>query len=877
MINNTTYRVLVEKLGASQPNEFIGNEGEIFYDPNTPELKLSDGSTIGGLTIAGGGGGETSSQWVTTSAGIHTLSNVGIGTTNPQANLQVQGDLIISAGVDSSKYITIKAYEDNGGTLSFEGSEGQLFSVTNNLTSGSIFNVNDISGNPIIDANANGNLGIGTTNPQYKLDVGGDLNFTGTLYQNGVAFSGGGSGAFSYCCTTNITSNLHPDITTACYNFFAGVSAGCSITSGSYNNFFGLSAGRFNTIGGYNNFFGLFAGCENTTGCANNFFGYNAGRCNTIGCSNNFFGPDAGRYNTTGSDNNFFGRLAGHYNTTGYYNNFLGPGAGVFNTTGHYNNFFGQGAGRYNTTGTGNNFLGSAAGRYNTTGNNNNFFGTGAGAFNTIGYGNNFFGTISGQFNTTGYGNNFLGYYAGRYNTTGYLNNFLGHYAGYFNTNGTSNNVLGNYSGISTSTSYKVTIGSGYNYTYLFDSPDTTKDMQFAVGVRTDGNPSKYWLVGNENFNVGIGTTNPQYKLDVGGDLNFTGTLYQNGVAFSGGGSGAFSFCCTTNITSTLHPDITSANNNFFAGVGAGCSITSGCHNNFIGAYAGGNNTTGNYNNFFGIKSGTFNTGDCNNFIGYYAGWCNTGYENTIIGLFAGAYNIGYRNNLLGNNAGRCNQGDGNNFIGVDAGVHNLSGGYNNFFGKAAGYNNDYGCYNNFLGYSSGYCNTEGGCNNFFGYRVGNSNSTGINNIFVGSYSGYYNTTGSYNNFFGYYSGAKNVSGSNNTFLGNNSGSSTSNSFKIVIGSSYDYNHLFDSPITTKDAQLAIGIRTNTNPSKYWIVGNENFNVGIGTTNPTNKLTVGGDIRAGLNNSQGVILTSSNGTQYRLVVDDSGALSTVAV
>ena len=57
---NTTYRVLVEKLGSSDPNQFIGNEGEVFYDPSIPALKLSDGSTTGGLTIGGGGGGEPS-------------------------------------------------------------------------------------------------------------------------------------------------------------------------------------------------------------------------------------------------------------------------------------------------------------------------------------------------------------------------------------------------------------------------------------------------------------------------------------------------------------------------------------------------------------------------------------------------------------------------------------------------------------------------------------------------------------------------------------------------------------------------------------------------------------------------------------------------
>jgi len=88
------------------------------------------------------------------------------------------------------------------------------------------------------------------------------------------------------------------------------------------------------------------------------------------------------------------------------------------------------------------------------------------------------------------------------------------------------------------------------------------------------------------------------------------------------------------------------------------------------------------------------------------------------------------------------------------------------------------------------------------------------------------------------------------------------------------------SPIT---ATTSVGIGTTNiedEDTTLYVVGNSEFygDVGIGTTNPTSKLTVrGGDISVGTNNSHGVILTSPNGTQYRLVVSDAGIVSTVAV
>ena len=77
---------------------------------------------------------------------IDAAGNVGIGTSTPNAKLDIQG------------------------------TQGQLFSVTDDL-SGSIFAVADISGVPIFDVNSSGvsyfdgNVGIGTTSPAEKLSL----------------------------------------------------------------------------------------------------------------------------------------------------------------------------------------------------------------------------------------------------------------------------------------------------------------------------------------------------------------------------------------------------------------------------------------------------------------------------------------------------------------------------------------------------------------------------------------------------------------------------------------------------------------------------------------------------------------------------------
>jgi hypothetical protein len=103
---------------------------------------------------------------------IVNASKAGIGTTNPSNTLSVIGDVGIGTVIDIIPYDTL-----NNGTLSFEASEGQLFSITNNLTSGSIFSVNDVSGIPSIDVDADGSIDIAP--------YGGVVNVGGITFFNG--------------------------------------------------------------------------------------------------------------------------------------------------------------------------------------------------------------------------------------------------------------------------------------------------------------------------------------------------------------------------------------------------------------------------------------------------------------------------------------------------------------------------------------------------------------------------------------------------------------------------------------------------------------------------------------------------------------------
>ena len=101
--------------------------------------------------------------------------------------------------------IKLRVLDDN--TISFEGTSGQLFSVNNNLTSGTIFSVNDVSGIPSISVDASGrvdlaryngsvNIGPNSTTTDKQLAITGRVYITspvGSIIPAEIHFGEGGT------------------------------------------------------------------------------------------------------------------------------------------------------------------------------------------------------------------------------------------------------------------------------------------------------------------------------------------------------------------------------------------------------------------------------------------------------------------------------------------------------------------------------------------------------------------------------------------------------------------------------------------------------------------------------------------------------------
>jgi hypothetical protein len=216
---------------------------------------------------------------------------------------------------------------------------------------------------------------------------------------------------------------------------------------------------------------------------------------------------------------------------------------------------------------------------------------------------------------------------------------------------------------------------------------------------------------------------------------------------------------------------------------------------------------------------------------------------------------------------------------------------WNVFVGGAAGYSNTTGSFNTMVGTNAGDNNTTGSYNIFLGDYAGRFNTRGSYNIVIGDAASYWDSSGSYNTILGAQAGHNNDTGSYNVFVGNQAGYHESGSNKLYIANSDA-----DPPLIYGDFSKGyIGLGTTDPQRKLHIVGdnprilieatsispevnfknsgdplstvwalykdggtddfkfyqngdkvtirNASGNVGIGTTDPTEKLDVDGTAR----------------------------------
>jgi mucin-19 len=255
----------------------------------------------------------------------------------------------------------------------------------------------------------------------------------------------------------------------------------------------------------------------------------------------------------------------------------------------------------------------------------------------------------------------------------------------------------------------------------------------------------------------------------------------------------------------------TTQNTYFFAGASSTSLVAGGTYNYGIGRFA--------------LRY--LSTGDYNFAVGYEA------LQGSSTALMTGSHNValGYRTLYLNTS------GSNNNALGDRALTSNIDGSNNNAFGDNALYTNTTGFSNNAFGNQTLYFNTSGWDNNAFGDSALRSNTTGISNNAFGYNALFANQTGSYNTAIGYFSLDSNQ-GTGTIAIGYNV---AENALSVDRGIFIGYN--INAASTTQDDILNIGnliFGTGVDGTGTTL---SSGNIGIGTSTPTSKLSVDGDLR----------------------------------
>ena len=241
--------------------------------------------------------------------------NVGINTTNPLISLDARTGPFPQLGMaQTTDYLSFFASDTFGPAIYWDPAKDMRFGRGGT----GLYNPFGFLEQMRIQSST-GNVGIGTTTPGFKLDVAGDMNFTGMVRYQGVpAFNlVNGNVAIGSSALGNNTSGR--------FNVAIGTSALLVNTSGSSNTAIGAGGSLdSNTTGSNNTAIGSGTLAANTTGSGNVAIGESALQTNSTGPSNTSIGFQSMLTNSTGSNNTAIGQSSFWSNSTGSNNTAIG-------------------------------------------------------------------------------------------------------------------------------------------------------------------------------------------------------------------------------------------------------------------------------------------------------------------------------------------------------------------------------------------------------------------------------------------------------------------------------------------------------------------------------------------------------------------------
>jgi len=201
------------KGGGTDLSDILESEGDIIYaDATLSAENLVISGTPGDVLKVSASGipewGTSTSQWATSGNDISYITgNVGIGTTSPDATLHVVGNTFVSTDLGLGGTLTmgtvlVEALHELSAITATGNVTPHVIEFTNPttgfVTTGNVSMGKDltVAGNVAVDTNTlfvdsvNNRVGIGTSTPQYRLDVGSGGGDVMLRVMNGLASTG---------------------------------------------------------------------------------------------------------------------------------------------------------------------------------------------------------------------------------------------------------------------------------------------------------------------------------------------------------------------------------------------------------------------------------------------------------------------------------------------------------------------------------------------------------------------------------------------------------------------------------------------------------------------------------------------------------------